>query len=157
APEISQVFGELIGAWAVAVWEQLGAPSRFSLIELGPGRGTLMRDALRAARVRPAFVSAADVVLVEISPKIREQQREALKVAAVRSVAWLDAFETAPGQPLIVVANEFFDALPIRQFVATKEGWRERCVGLKDGSLTSVLSPPALPSSVVPPALAPST
>src|SRR5262249_27176304 len=116
APEISQMFGELIGAWAVAVWEQLGSPARFSLIELGPGRGTLMRDALRAARVRPAFGAAAEVTLVEISPSLRERQRDALKDAAVRSTSWRDEFEAPAEQPSIVIANEFFDALPLRQF-----------------------------------------
>ena len=154
APEISQVFGELIGLWAVAVWEQLGSPSRFSLMELGPGRGTLMRDALRAAGVRPTFLAAAEVALVEISPSLRTQQREALKDAAVRELSWLDTFAAADGMPLIVIANEFFDALPIRQFVAIKQGWRERCVGLaSDGSFTFALSPVALPNGSVPLAL----
>jgi NADH dehydrogenase [ubiquinone] 1 alpha subcomplex assembly factor 7 len=154
APEISQAFGELIGLWAVAVWEQMGSPARFSLIELGPGRGTLMRDALRAARVRPAFGKAADVALVEISPSLRERQREALAREAVRSLSWLDDFAAADDQPLIVVANEFFDALPMRQFVATSKGWCERLVGLAgDGALAFALSPP-LPQEIVPRTLA---
>ena len=151
APEISQVFGELIGAWCVAVWEQLGSPPRFSLIELGPGRGTLMRDVLRAARVRPAFREAADVVFVELSPGLREQQREALRESKVRSVEWRDEFEAPAGQPLIVIANEFFDALPIEQFVMTHQRWRERRIGVGgNGELGFVLSPTALPRDSFP-------
>jgi NADH dehydrogenase [ubiquinone] 1 alpha subcomplex assembly factor 7 len=153
APEISQVFGELIGAWCVAIWEQLGSPSRFSLIELGPGRGTLMRDAFRAARVRPAFLEAADVALVEISPTLREMQRIALKDMRVRSLAWVEQFEATAGQPVIVVANEFFDALPIHQFVATKEGWRERCVGLQCDAFVFALAPSPIAREFVPTAL----
>lgn len=153
APEISQVFGELIGAWCVATWEQLGSPPRFSLVELGPGRGTLMRDALRAARVRPAFLDAADVVLVEISPSLRQKQREALKDARVRDLTWREHFAVREGQPLIVVANEFFDALPIRQFVATKNGWRERCVGLEGDAFVFVVSPTPIPREAIPAAL----
>ncbi len=153
APEISQVFGEIIGAWCVAVWEQLGSPSRFSLVELGPGRGTLLRDALRAACVRPAFLEAADVGLVEISPSLREKQRESLKDARVRSLSWFDQFETQAGQPLIVVANEFFDALPIRQFVATRQGWRERCVGVAGGAFAFVQSPAVSPRGLIPSAI----
>ena len=154
APEISQVFGELIGLWAVAVWEQLGSPPRFSLVELGPGRGTLMRDALRAAGVRQAFLDAAEVALVEISPSLREHQRETLQVSAVRKLSWLETFDAPRGRPLIAIANEFFDALPIRQLVATAQGWRERCVGLaSDGSFTFALSPVTLPDGPVPLAL----
>jgi NADH dehydrogenase [ubiquinone] 1 alpha subcomplex assembly factor 7 len=149
APEISQVFGELIGAWAVAVWEQLGSPPHFSLVELGPGRGTLIRDALRAARLRPAFLAAADVVLVEISPRLRESQRKTLKDAGVRSVTWLDAFDAPSAQPLIVIANELFDALPMRQFVATKEGWRERCVGYSDKAFFFASSPTPISADIV--------
>ena len=154
APEISQVFGELIGAWSVAVWEQMGSPSRFSLIELGPGRGTLMRDALRAARVRPAFIEAADVNLVEISPSLRETQRGMLRDTRVRSLGWLNEFEARAGQPLIVIANEFFDALPIRQFVATAQGWRERCVGLAGEVLVFALSPSPISHEAMPALLA---
>lgn len=151
APEISQVFGELIGAWSVAVWEQLGSPSRFSLVELGPGRGTLMRDALRAARVRPAFLAAADVVLVETSPSLRETQLETLLGGQIGSLTWREAFDASQAQPLIAIANEFFDALPIEQYVSTKNGWQERRVGLDGvGELAFVLAPTTLPKAAFP-------
>jgi NADH dehydrogenase [ubiquinone] 1 alpha subcomplex assembly factor 7 len=132
APEISQVFGELIGVWCVDVWRQLGEPSRFSLVELGPGRGTLMKDALRAARVAPGFLRAGSVLLVEVSPVLRQRQQEALAGAPVASVGWLERFEDlgADAGPLILVANEFFDALPIRQLVRVGGRWAERCVCL---------------------------
>lgn len=131
APEISQVFGELIGLWCVDVWQQLGAPASFTLAELGPGRGTLMKDALRAARVSGAFAQAASVALVEVSPVLRAAQREALSDAQVSSLSWFGRFEDVPANgPIIVVANEFFDALPIRQFVRGPRAWSERCVGL---------------------------
>jgi len=157
APEISQIFGELIGLWSVATWEQLGSPSRFSLIELGPGRGTLMSDALRAARVRPAFLDAAEVLLVEISPVLRERQQEAQKEHRVRSLAWRNDFDETHGAglPVIVIANEFFDALPIHQFAATANGWRERCVGLTaSDALAFSLSPDPVPAGIIPPVLA---
>ncbi len=152
APEISQIFGELIGLWSVAVWEALGSPARFSLIELGPGRGTLMSDALRAANVRPAFLEAAEVVLIEISAALRERQRAALKDVRVRGLRWTEQFEeVGAGQPMVLLANEFFDALPVRQFVATARGWRERCVGLSaEGGFSFVLSSDPVSDGMIP-------
>jgi len=132
APEISQMFGELIGLWAAEVWRSMGAPARLVLVELGPGRGTLMSDALRAARVLPAFLAAVEVHLVETSPALRARQ-EAMLRAAGRPVRWHERLETVPPGPAIVIANEFFDALPIRQFVRAGDGWRERLVGLDAG------------------------
>lgn len=128
APEISQVFGELIGLWCVAVWEAMGSPSHVVLAELGPGRGTLIADALRAARVRPSFAEAADVALVEINSELRKAQAEALARSA--QPRWFDRAQDLPAGPMIVIANEFFDALPIRQFIRTERGWAERVVGL---------------------------
>jgi NADH dehydrogenase [ubiquinone] 1 alpha subcomplex assembly factor 7 len=128
APEISQMFGELLGLWAVDAWRRLmGAPARFALVELGPGRGTLMADALRAAQAAPDFVRAAAVHLVEASPTLRAKQREAL---AGRDVQWHDGIDTLPDGPIVVLANEFFDALPLRQFVRTERGMAERMVGV---------------------------
>jgi NADH dehydrogenase [ubiquinone] 1 alpha subcomplex assembly factor 7 len=124
APEISQVFGELIGLWCVDLWRRLGAPDPVLLVELGPGRGTLLRDALRAARVVPDFLAAARLHLVERSPVLRAAQEEALGAAA----QWHDDFCTVPPGPLLLVANEFLDALPIRQFVRGADAWRERVV-----------------------------
>jgi len=135
APEISQIFGELIGLWCVDVWQKLGAPKAFTLVELGPGRGTLMKDALRAARVAPAFVRAVSVAMVEVSEALRRLQQDALRDAPV-TARWLDRFEDLDVRgPLIVIANEFFDALPIRQWVRGSAGWSERCVGLRDDTL----------------------
>lgn len=142
APEISQMFGELLGVWAASVWQALGAPGRVALVELGPGRGTLMADALRAARALPAFRAAVSVHLVEISPVLRQAQARALEGAGV-PLQWHDDGADLPGDvPLIVLANEFFDALPIRQVVMRDGAWRERLVGLDgSGALAFGLSP----------------
>ena len=140
APEISQIFGELIGIWCVAVWEAMESPDRFVLAELGPGRGTLLADALRAARLRPPFGEAATIALVEINEGLKQAQRSLLQELA--SPIWVDRPEDLPPGPLIVVANEFFDALPIQQFVRTGDGWAERMVGIDDtGGLTFGLRP----------------
>jgi NADH dehydrogenase [ubiquinone] 1 alpha subcomplex assembly factor 7 len=145
APDISQVFGELIGLWAVAAWTGLGAPERFVLAELGPGRGTMMADALRAARVRPAFLGAAEIVLVESSPRLREVQAAALSGTGV---AWRERADDLPDGPLIVLANEFFDALPVYQYVRTAGGWAERVIGLDAaGRLQFGLRPGIAPPS----------
>jgi SAM-dependent MidA family methyltransferase len=135
------MFGELIGLWAVATWQAMGSPSPLVLAELGPGRGTLISDALRAGRVRPDFASAAAVHLVETSPRLRAEQRERLAAAGMRA-AWHEDIATLPAGPAIVIANEFFDALPIRQYVMTEKGWAERCVGLsRDDDLVFGLRP----------------
>lgn len=139
APEISQVFGELVGVWAASVWQAMGAPERVLLVELGPGRGTMMADMLRAARVLPAFRAAIELHLVETSPVLRARQAKALGAA---EAVWHDDLDGVPAGPLIVVANEFFDALPIHQFVHGRDGWRERVVGLdEDNRLVFGLSP----------------
>jgi NADH dehydrogenase [ubiquinone] 1 alpha subcomplex assembly factor 7 len=140
APEISQMFGELIGLWAVATWHSMGSPSALGMIELGPGRGTLMVDALRAGRVAPDFLGALSVHCVETSPVLRDIQRAALGHAGV-PVTWHDSVDEVPAGPVIVVANEFFDALPTRQFVATERGWCERLVGLDGETLAFGLKP----------------
>ena len=140
APEISQIFGELIGLWCVSVWLEMGSPSRFALAELGPGRGTLLADGLRAAALRPAFAEATNVLLLEISPTLRAVQREALNGLAEPN--WIDRIDDLPPGPTIVIANEFFDALPIRQFVRDQRGWAERMVGIDDrGQLAFGLGP----------------
>jgi NADH dehydrogenase [ubiquinone] 1 alpha subcomplex assembly factor 7 len=130
------MFGELIGLWCVDLWERMGAPNPVRLVELGPGRGTLMADALRAARLRPEFLAALDLHLVEISAALRARQAETLRgAAALRSEPplseprWHDSFATVPDGPLLLDANEFFDALPIHQFERTPDaGWQERVV-----------------------------
>lgn len=145
APETSQMFGELIGLWAATVWQLMGSPARVALVELGPGRGTLMADALRAARVVPAFVAAVEVHLVETSPALQRRQQEALS-ALNGPIAWHQDFAAVPGGPLILIANEFFDALPVHQVVKTERGWHERLVGIgADGQLTFALHPDPIP------------
>ncbi|MHA1559638.1 MAG: class I SAM-dependent methyltransferase [Alphaproteobacteria bacterium] len=140
APEISQIFGELIGIWCLSVWQGMGSPSRFVLAELGPGRGTLLADALRAARLRPAFGNAAEVALVEINEDLKVAQQATLHGLA--NPIWIDRPESIPDGPTIVIANEFFDALPIRQFVRTDSCWAERMVGLgPSGELVFGLRP----------------
>ena len=140
APEISQMFGELIGLWAAQVWINMGEPAEFRLIELGPGRGTLMADALRAAGQAEGFLKAARLHLVEASAKLRAEQRNTLPVLP-RKTEWHDLFSDVPGGPAIIIANEFFDALPIRQFLRRQGQWHECLAGIgKDGSLAFGLS-----------------
>ncbi|MGZ9098599.1 MAG: class I SAM-dependent methyltransferase [Brevundimonas sp.] len=132
APMISQMFGELIGLWAVELWRRLGAPERVRLVEVGPGDGTLMADALRAARLDPEFLRAVDLILIEPSPPPRQAQARMLADSDLhpRWVASLDRVET--DAPVILIANEVLDCLPARQFVKTEDGWAERRVGVTD-------------------------
>ena len=143
APEISQTFGEMLGLCLAQSWLDQGRPAPFALAELGPGRGTLMADILRAARAVPGFVEAAQLHLVEASPALRARQGEALGAAAAQ---WHAEAATLPDLPLFLVANEFFDALPIRQFqrAAAGAGWHERVVTLgDDDALAFAWSAPA--------------
>lgn len=139
APEISQMFGELLGLALAQHWLDTGAPTPFTLAELGPGRGTLLADVLRATRSVPGFHAAMDLVLLEASPPLRARQAEVL---AGHTPRWIDAIGDLPEQPLFLLANEFFDALPIHQYLRDGAFWRERLVGLKDGALTFGLSEP---------------
>ena len=149
APEISQMFGELVGLALAQAWIDQGAPSPFSLVELGPGRGTLMADILRATTGVPGFHAAAEVVLVEASPTLRDVQ----KATVTHALEHKDRIEDVAERPLFLVANEFFDALPIRQFQRAAGAWRERLVGLKDDRLTLGLGdqtqPPTLSDRLV--------
>jgi len=131
SPEISQVFGELLGVWCVAAWEAVGQPSPFALVELGPGRGTLMADILRATAGMKEFREAAQIHLVEMSPVLRDIQQEKLGP----EVTWHLAIDSLPEQPMIFVANEFFDALPVRQLVKRAGAWTERHVVVEQGDL----------------------
>ena len=157
APEISQMFGELVGLWCCDLWQRSGSPSPVWLAELGPGRGTLIADALRAARLVPDFLKAARLALIEVSPSLRARQAETLAEAAPEvQPLWLDHVGHLPEGPAIVIANEFFDALPVRQFERGPEGWRERLVVLDPDSGSLALAPgptdPAL-AELVPPNL----
>ncbi|ABD56251.1 class I SAM-dependent methyltransferase [Jannaschia sp. CCS1] len=140
APEISQMFGELIGLWLAQVWMDQGGGAA-ALVELGPGRGTLMADVMRATRGVPGFHDAVTVHLVEASPVLRAMQTEALAAYAPR---FHDNLADVPEGPILLVANEFFDALPIRQFQMSDAGdWQERQIGASDGALIWGLAPPA--------------
>lgn len=136
APEVSQMFGELIGLWLADAWATQGGPERFALAELGPGRGTLMADALRAARAVPGMTAAAEIHFVETSPVLREAQKK-----RVPHATWHERIDTLPDLPLFLIANEFFDALPIVQYQRTERGWCERYVALADERLAPVLAP----------------
>ena len=138
APEISQMFGELVGLCLAQAWLDQGAPRPFTLAELGPGRGTLMADALRATRGVPGLHAGLRLHLVEASPALRERQRTALQGY---DVTWCETVSGMPDDaPLFLIANEFFDALPIRQFVRDGDAWREPVIALRDGALTFGLS-----------------
>ncbi len=148
APEISQMFGEILGLWCGQTWVDQGCPKNTKLVELGPGRGTLMADALRALKRVPGFLDEVELVLVEASPVLRDRQREKLRDSGAQ-IRWTAHFDIQDA-PLLLLANEFFDALPIRQYVKTARGWCERMVILKDGALDFALAPQATPSAAIP-------
>ena len=150
APEISQVFGELIGLHLADAWMRAGAPAPVQLVELGPGRGTLMADILRATKGIPGFHAALSITFVEMSPVLRAEQK-----ARVPEARWADRLaDVPPGQPLLLVANEFFDALPARQLVKTAKGWQERHVTLEGERFAPVIPQDApLLDALVPAAL----
>lgn len=133
APEISQMFGEMVGLSLAQSWLDQGRPAPFTLAEFGPGRGTLMADVLRATRGVRGFIDAAEVVLIEASPALEKVQRETL---GGHSISWMPDATALPDQPTFAIANEFFDALPIRQYIRDGDRWRERQVGLEDEALT---------------------
>lgn len=141
APEISQMFGEMIGTCLAQVWQDQGRPGTFVLAELGPGRGTLMADILRTLARMPGMLAAAEVHLVETSPALRARQAATLAGHAPR---WHDSVDSLPGGPLFLVANEFFDALPIRQFHRAGSGWAELQIGQSAGRLAPGLAPPVV-------------
>ena len=161
APEISQIFGELLGLWCVLVWQSMGSPSKLRLIEIGPGRGTLMRDALRAARLVPEFRAALSVELVESNTVLQAAQRETLAGESV-PLSWRGELLLGDG-PVILIGNEFLDTLSIDQWIWRNGAWRMRAVGLdQEGALTflecearpdseaGAEAPPPLPPDLVP-------
>jgi SAM-dependent MidA family methyltransferase len=151
APEVSQMFGEMLGLWIAQSWHDQGKPDA-RLVELGPGRGTLMSDALRVIRqVMPEFLRRVEIVLVEASPTLSAVQKKTLTDAGA-NIRWTVQFDAAlADKPLFLLANEFFDALPVRQFVKTERGWCERMVVARDGILDFALSPEAIPNAALPP------
>jgi NADH dehydrogenase [ubiquinone] 1 alpha subcomplex assembly factor 7 len=153
APEISQMFGELIGAWLAEAWHAAGRPAAVRIVELGPGRGTLTADLLRTLRLLPELIDAATLHLVEMSPRLRDVQALTLAGAPIAPL-WDDRLEDVPPGFTLAVANEFFDALPVRQFVRTQDAWRERVVGLGEGGgLAFGIGPGALAACELPPRL----
>ncbi len=151
APEVSQMFGELVGLWLAQAWIEQGRPARPLLVELGPGRGTLMADALRALKLLPLLRDSLDVVLVEASPALKQVQQKTLADCGVNP-RWADSLDGVPSdRPLFLVANEFFDALPIHQYVRTERGWCERMIARDaNGALAFAPAPAPYPDGNVP-------
>ena len=155
ASEVSQMFGELIGLWTAATWKQMDSPAKVKLIELGPGRGTLLKDALRAIRVMPGFSEAIELHLVEINALLMAQQKQAL-AGVPQPLAWHASLNEVPAGPSIIVANEFFDAVPVNQAVKRSDGWHYRCVAVDDGGrLAFTIGADTIPhfNSILPAAL----
>ena len=155
APEVSQIFGELVGLWAASAWHLMGRPENLRLVELGPGRGTMMLDMLRAAHVAPAFRSALVAHLIEISPALQRKQQETLQAVDV-PMLWHNSFDEVPDGQVIVIANEFLDALPVHQAVKQINGWYERMVGIDDyGNFVFTIADEPMPlfEQLLPPAV----
>ncbi|HMM63461.1 MAG TPA: class I SAM-dependent methyltransferase [Mesorhizobium sp.] len=152
APEISQMFGELVAVWLYQAWQALGCPLPVTLAEIGPGRGTLMKDMLRTlARLDPGFVAGAAFAMIEASPRLTEFQKATL-AGAPAALSWHETIETLPAAPLLIVGNELFDAVPLRQFVRAQGGWRERMVGLDEqGALRFFAGAASLDPALLPP------
>ena len=151
APEISQMFGELVAVWLVEAWQASGMPLPATVAEIGPGRGTLMKDIVRTIRrLAPGLASRADFALVEASPRLVAVQKETLRDAGP-AYAWHATVDTLPGQPVFIVGNEIFDALPFRQFIRPERGWLERAVGIdEEGNLRFTVGTAALTEDTLP-------
>jgi SAM-dependent MidA family methyltransferase len=149
APETSQVFGELLGLWAAHEWRKLGSPEKLWLVELGPGRGSMMSDMLRAAYSVPGFSDAVEIALIEASPPLRKVQAERL---SPRTPRYYDGIDAVPPGPAIIMGNEFLDCMAIRQFVRDDNDWRERQIGApRSGKIAFGLGPPVeLPDNIIP-------
>jgi SAM-dependent MidA family methyltransferase len=152
APEISQMFGELVAVWAFSTWTATGRPMPMVLAEIGPGRGTLMADMLRTLdRLDPGFVTRARIAMIEASPRLAAIQKRKITGGRCRPT-WFSDIAALPALPLFIVGNELFDALPVRQFVRTGQGWRERMVGLDaDGALCFVAGAAGIDAGLLPP------
>jgi SAM-dependent MidA family methyltransferase len=148
APEISQMFGEILGAWATHIWQLLDEPDSWHLVECGPGRGTCMSDMLRAIKTQTYAFRNLSVNLIEISPALRSIQADILKKSG-KKPHWHNDLTTLPKGPTVFIANEFFDALPIRQYIKSDKAWHERVVGVQNENLTFGLGP-AILSDIIP-------
>lgn len=153
APEVSQMFGELIGVWCYAAWHAMGRPAKVALVEAGPGKGTLLGDMLRAARRFPDLAGAVDIHLIEASAAMIERQHKVIADSHFDARAhWHASISELPELPTILVANEFLDVLPIRQYAKAGNVWHERCIGLGDsGSLVWSSGPALIDPSLLPP------
>jgi SAM-dependent MidA family methyltransferase len=152
APEISQMFGELVAVWLHSAWDAIGRPLPATFAEIGPGRGTLTKDMLRTlSKLDPGLVAQADFALIETSGRLMEIQKKTLEGASAR-IGWHASVETLTNAPLFIVGNELFDAIPVRQYLKTGAGWRERAIGLdNDDNLIFVAGAGALDPSLLPP------
>jgi NADH dehydrogenase [ubiquinone] 1 alpha subcomplex assembly factor 7 len=151
APEVSQMFGEMVGVWCAEMWRELGRPDSFALIEFGPGHGTMMLDILRATANVGGFHAAKHLYLIDSNEALRKRQQDTLKDNAPQ---YIDDISQAPQMPALIVANEFFDALPVRQFEKTFRGWTERMVAIEGDALATILRPLAeIENNLIPPAL----
>lgn len=150
APEVSQMFGELVAAWIYAAWQACSTPRQALVAEIGPGRGTLMRDMLRALdRFDTRFLARQRLVLIETSPRLKEVQRQTLAGTGA-AISWCSDENELPPGPLFIVGNELFDAIPVRQYVKTVSGWRERVIGASDGDLAFLAGPGAPDPALLP-------
>ncbi|WP_412546448.1 class I SAM-dependent methyltransferase [Maricaulis sp. MIT060901] len=140
APEISQMFGELMGLWIMQSWDDMGRPERFNLVEMGPGRGTMMFDILRTGRALPDFLKAVHVYLIEASAALKSVQAKSLGTSGVQA-SWIQRLDQVPQGPCLIIGNEFLDCLPIRQAIKIEGKWYERMVGLVDEALSFVRGP----------------
>ncbi|KVH92732.1 protein arginine methyltransferase NDUFAF7, mitochondrial [Cynara cardunculus var. scolymus] len=162
SPEVSQMFGEMVGVWAMCLWEQMGQPNRVNLVEFGPGRGTLMADLLRGAKKFEKFTEALHIHMIEVSPALKKIQKLTLKcndddgdentVSALTGtrVSWHATLEEVPtGLPTIIIAHEFYDALPVHQFQKASRGWCEKMIDVaEDSKFHVVLSPQPTPATL---------
>ncbi len=156
APEVSQMFGELIALWCISAWKALGCPNPVQIVELGPGRGTLMNDIIRTAKTDPGFTEAIRFNLIETSPSLKKEQQQTLADCKA-SVAWLETIENLQPIPAVFVANEFLDAIPFRQFIKNRRQWLELCVGISKQNQSNkhqlgfVIGPSRLDEVLLPP------
>ena len=155
APEVSQMFGELVGLWCLQAWHAMNCPDPVQIVELGPGRGTMIADIIRSVKTNQKFSNATKICLVETSPSLKSEQQSKLADCSI-PIQWVRNVEELPRVPAIFIANEFFDAIPFRQFVKTNDSWRELCVGLNiasepdDNQLTFVIGSSELEENLLP-------
>lgn len=141
APEISQMFGEMIGVWAIDNWSKLGKPKSFNIVEFGAGRGTLLRDLLRIAKIEQEFLEGANIHIIDINEELIKIQKETLKEY---NVQWVSSLDDIPTAPTIIIANEFFDSLPIKQYVKIESSLHERIITENNESLQFAPKSPAI-------------